>query len=238
MPRANRYLLAGYTYHLTHRCHDRSFLFRFARDRTEYRRRLRSAVDAFEISLLTYCITSNHTHLLVRAEDPATISRFMQKLEGEFAEAYNIRKRRSGAFWDGRYTCTMVDEGAYFWNCLKYIDLNMVRAGVVSHPSEWDWCGYRELVGDRQRYRLLDQPEVLLWCGSGTIDNFRENYRQVIAESLAGRQLAREPWWTESIAVGRETFIKEIQSCTSNRVEFTIEETHTGQWSLREAREP
>ncbi|TFH14068.1 MAG: hypothetical protein E4H02_10605 [Lentisphaerales bacterium] len=60
MPRANRYILTGYVYHLTHRCHNRSFLFRFARDRTEYRRRLREAVKEFRISLLTYNITSNH----------------------------------------------------------------------------------------------------------------------------------------------------------------------------------
>ena len=52
MPRANRYILAGCIYHLTHRCHDRSFLFRFAKDRTEYCRRLRLAVKEFGVSLL------------------------------------------------------------------------------------------------------------------------------------------------------------------------------------------
>jgi putative transposase len=106
MPRANRYLLPGYTYHLTHRCHNREFLFRFGRDRTEYQRRLRQAVRQFKISLLAYCITSNHVHLLCRAPEPEVISRFMQWLEGAFAEYYNIRKRRSGAFWEGRYECT------------------------------------------------------------------------------------------------------------------------------------
>ena len=74
MPRANRYILPGHTYHLTHRCHNRSFLFRFARDRTEYQRRLRSAVKEYKISLLTYCITSNHTHLIARAKDAESIA--------------------------------------------------------------------------------------------------------------------------------------------------------------------
>ena len=102
MPRANRYILPGYIYHLTHRCHNRSFLFRFVRDRTEYRKRLRVTLKTFDLSLLAYCITSNHTHLLIKAKDPESISNFMQKLEGEFAEYYNFRKRRSGAFWGGR----------------------------------------------------------------------------------------------------------------------------------------
>ncbi len=47
----------------------------------------------------------------------------MQKLEGEFAEYYNIRKRRSGASWQGRYWSTMIDNCEYLWDCMKYIDL-------------------------------------------------------------------------------------------------------------------
>jgi len=113
MPRSNRYILPGYVYHLTHRCHNGSFLFCFAKDRKEYRDRLRIAMTEFNVSLMTYCITSNHTHLLVSADAPETISKLMQKLEGEFAEFYNIRKKRSGAFWDGRFHCTMIDSGCH-----------------------------------------------------------------------------------------------------------------------------
>jgi putative transposase len=54
MPRANRYSVPGYAYHLTHRCHNRSFLLRFAKDRWVYRERLRVALQAFSTSLLTW----------------------------------------------------------------------------------------------------------------------------------------------------------------------------------------
>jgi putative transposase len=235
MPRANRYIQPGCVYHLTHRCHDRRFLFRFARDRTEYRRRLRDALGAYDLALLNYCITSNHTHLLVCARMPDSVSRFMQKLEGEFAEYYNLRKRRSGAFWDGRYACTMVDTGAYVWNCMRYIDLNMVRAGVVGDPSHWAWCGYGELVGTRQRYRLLDLAEVLAQGGGGEVAAFRANYRVSIQDALKRRELAREPWWTESIAVGRESFVRAMAQATTNRRELTLEESRPAQWTLRES---
>jgi putative transposase len=109
----------------------------------------------------------------------------MQKLEGEFAEYYNIRKRRSGAFWAGRYHCTMIGDGQYLWNCMKYIDLNMVRAGVVGHPQEWRWCGFSELTRLRQRYRMLDQAEVLRMHGDCTAGQFADNYRATIEEALA-----------------------------------------------------
>jgi putative transposase len=235
MPRANRYILPGNVCHLTHRCHNRSFLFKFARDRTEYRNRLRATVKEFKMGLLTYCITSNHVHLLVVAEKPETVSRFMQKLEGEFAEYYNIRKRRGGAFWQGRYWSTMIDNRQYLWDCMKYIDLNMVRAGVVSHPSEWDWCGYRELVGERKRYTFLDVPEVISRYGNTEIVKFRENYRYAIDEAIARQELKRDPLWTESIAIGSESFAKRIEEETLNRRELTVETGPSNRWCVKEA---
>ncbi len=45
----------------------------------------------------------------------------------------------------------MIDSGTYLWNCMKYIDLNMVRARVVEKPSDWDWCGFNEIIGKRKR---------------------------------------------------------------------------------------
>lgn len=237
MPRANRYILPGRTYHLTHRCHNRAFLLRFARDRDEYRRRLRGAVLDFGVSMLTYCVTCNHTHLLVRARDPETVSRLMQKLEGEFAEYYNIRKHRSGAFRNGRYGCTMIDGGEHLWNCMKYIDLNMVRAGVVQHPSQWEWCGYRELMGLRQRYRFLAVEELLAEYGGQDLAVFRANYGKVIADAIARRLLQREPHWTESVAVGSESYVKAVVGETRNRVEMAVESRGGGQWTVRESAE-
>ncbi|RPI18312.1 MAG: hypothetical protein EHM61_28865 [Acidobacteria bacterium] len=61
MPRSNRYILPGYIYHVTHRCHNRRFLLKIGLDRTEYRERLRLALQEYRISLFAYCITSNHT---------------------------------------------------------------------------------------------------------------------------------------------------------------------------------
>jgi putative transposase len=73
MPRANRYLLPGTTCHVTHRCHDRTFLLRFARDRHAYRQRLWETKPSRGVCVLGYCITSNHVHLLVRIEDQTSL---------------------------------------------------------------------------------------------------------------------------------------------------------------------
>jgi putative transposase len=158
----------------------------------------------------------------------------MQKLEGEFAEWYNLRKRRSGAYWGDRYHCTMVEGSTYAWNCMKYIDMNMVRAGVVNHPSRWRWCGYDELSGKRQRYRLIDRDCVVKWQGNMKWESFAEAYSSAIDEEIARRNFQRNPIWTESIAVGSRSFIQAIRDQISNRVRLEQEETEDGLWVIRE----
>lgn len=234
MPRANRYIVAGHAYHVTHRCHNRSFLFRFARDREEYRKRLRRSLASFNVEILTYSITSNHTHLLVYAEATESLSGLMQRVEGEFAGCYNIRKRRSGAFWSGRYHATMIEGGSHLWNCMKYVDLNMVRAGVVTHPREWEWCGYHELVGSRKRYRMVAREKVLELLGDCAPESLAASYDHAISKVIVARDLQRNPIWTECIAVGSESFVTRIEAQTQTRVELTKKESG-GQWILREA---
>jgi putative transposase len=223
MPRANRYFVPGHVYHLTHRCHNRQFLLKFARDRSDYRQRLRHALTQFDLSLLDYCETSNHVHLLCRSESPDQISRFMQVVEGEFAQAYNRRKNRSGAFWSDRFHATIIEPGAHLMRCMVYIAMNMRRCGVVGHPREWPWCGYHELTGTRRRYRVLDMDCVLQLFGDVSAAKFREHYEAVIEERIVKDLAKREPEWTESIAVGSEELVREVAQRIQGRQELEIQ---------------
>ena len=135
MPRANRYLLPGQIAHITHRCHNREFLLRFDRDRRVYRWWLWQALNRYRVSLLAYAITSNHVHLLVRAMESKQLSACIQLVHGRVAQPYLRRKGRSGAFWSDRFHVTMIESGAHLWRCLTYIELNMVRAGVVDNQG-------------------------------------------------------------------------------------------------------
>lgn len=237
MPRANRYILSGQTYHVTHRCHDRSFLLKFAKDRNLYRVMLRERVEKFPVAVLGYCLTSNHVHLLLKVLDGGidTLGRFMQSLAGDFAQQYNIRKFRSGAFWGDRYHAVMIDGGDYLWRCLRYIDLNMVRAGVVGDPSEWGWCGYQEIMGLRRRYRVIDLPELAESLAPG--HDFAEvfpRYGQYVTDALKAGKQVREFAWTESVAVGSEEFVREIGSRIDGRMRMDITSPTDGLWVVRE----
>jgi len=69
----------------------------------------------------------------------------MQLIAGRTGQEYNRRKYRNGAFWEDRYHATAVEKEQYLIQCMIYIDLNIVRAGIVNHPSKWPWTGYNEL---------------------------------------------------------------------------------------------
>lgn len=238
MPKAERYFLKGQHYHLTHRCHNRSLLFRFAKDRDVYREMLRCRLKTYRTPLLGYCITSNHVHLVVTAMSETSVSEFMDCLEGDFAQYYNLRKKRSGAFWGGRFHAVAIEGGSHLWNCLAYVDLNMVRAGAVRHPADWRWCSYGELMGQRQRYLLIDRDHFALAIGQDpTSDSFRENYRQSIESRISSGKLNRVSMWTESLAVGGEVFVGQVGSIIRNRRRMatdSIEGHQTSTWVLRE----
>jgi hypothetical protein len=89
----------------------------------------------------------------------------MQLIAGRTAQEYNQRKGRQGAFWEDRYHATAIEADEHLHRCLIYIDLNMVRAGVVSHPVEWVHSGYREIQEPPKRYAIIDLEGLAALCG-------------------------------------------------------------------------
>ena len=238
MPRANRLRGEGGVFHITHRCHDRKFLLKFARDRDAYREKLREHLTRFNVALIDYCITSNHVHLLIDSDDRLEISRFMRAVAGEFARDYNRRKGRTNAYWGDNYHATLVESGDYLWRCLCYIELNMVRCGVVSHPREWEWVGFHEIMGERQRYRVVDLERLCWRLRASSLELMRPHLLVALEESIAEDELKRVAYWSQSIAVGSPRFLEKIQPQLLSRRETEIESVTEGVWALSESPVP
>ena len=91
---------------------------------------------------------------------------------------------------------------------MVYIDMNMVRAGVVNHPEEWPFCGYNEIQNPRQRYSLIDYRRVISLLQMEDLDDLQASCRKRIEQNLATRNQSRDSKWTEAIAVGSRSFIE------------------------------
>jgi putative transposase len=187
--------------------------------------------------LLTYIITSNHVHLVVYADETDQVTRMMQAAAGTLARDYNRRKDRSGAFWEDRYHATLVDSGKYLWACLKYVELNMVRCGVVRHPREWTWSGYSELMGERKRNRFLDLEKLLYLLRVSCLEDLRLSLNAALEEAIAKNLIKREPAWTESLAIGSMEYVASVEARIRNRQRMDRQEGD-GYWILREEQSP
>jgi len=234
MPRASHYLLEGYTYHLTHRCHGRQFLLRSRYDRRKYREWLIEGVSRFKVPVYAYCITRNHVHVVVHANSREAVSGLMHLASGAVAKRYNLRNERVNSMWEHPYQCTVIQDGRHLINCLRYVDLNMVRAGEVDHPREWPQCGYDELSGRRKRYRLLDVEDLAERVGLRSTKELYAWYADGIEERLAAGVPQRQAHWTESLAVGNQTFIEGITSKYRRRMKFYSHKAADNAWCIRE----
>ena len=209
MPRANRISSPGYVWHLTHRCHEKLFLLRFRMDRRRWRHWLFEARRRYGLSVLNYIVTCNHIHLLVLDNGNDEIARSMQLVAGRTAQEYNQRKCRRGAFWEDRYHATAVATDHHFLRCMTYIDLNMVRAGVVNHPADWDVSGYSEIQNPWKRKGVIDFVALRRLLNTDSNGRLAINLRLAVEQQTTAS--VREGAWTEAVGVGGEDFLENLK---------------------------
>jgi putative transposase len=211
MPRRKRIHIPGFLWHITHRCHKKEHLLKFEKDRKAWRGWLYKAKKRYGLRVITYAVTCNHIHLLAVDSGKDVISKSMQLLSGNTGQAYNTRKNRKGAFWEDRFYTTAIENGVHLLRCMAYIELNMVRAGAVTHPKDWEFCGYNEIIDPPRRYRLIDRNALFSSCGITDPDEFRVYYENLVAYTLQHGSLSRESLWTNSMAVGSRQYIEQNQ---------------------------
>jgi putative transposase len=234
MPRANRYFVPGHLWHITHRCHQRDFHLKFTRDRRRWRYWLYEARKRYGLCVLNYIVTSNHIHLLVKDTTFGTISKSMQLIAGRTAQEYNKRKNRKGAFWEDRYHATAIETGRHLARCLVYIDLNMVRAGVVSHPLDWVNSGYREIQNPVERYWVIDLAELANTFSCKNISDFQQRHRQWVGDALSVEKHLRDARWSESLAIGSEGYIESIKAQLAIRSQYRHKKYERDAFVLKE----
>ncbi len=234
MPRANRVFLPGHIWHITHRCHKKEFLLKFAKDRQRWLYWLFQAKRRYGLSVLNYVVTSNHIHLLVKDTGESVIPRSLQLIAGRTGQEYNNRKGRKGAYWEDRYHATAIAPDGHLFQCLTYIDLNMVRAGVVRHPKYWLHGGYREIQSPPLRYRIIDLPTLMTLYGASTLSDLQQQLREQVAQGIQAEPSRREEKWSTSIAIGSERFIERIKSSLSDKAQHKQDVTYQEENAIKE----
>ena len=142
MAYSERLYLPGYPYHVVQRGNNRQQVFMAPSDYIRYQDYLHDALLRYGVFCHAFVQMSNHVHLLLTPGCAGGISRVMSLLGNRYVQVFNHRHGRSGTLWEGRHHAGMIVSDKRFWATHLYIELNPVRAGIVTHPDGYYWSSY------------------------------------------------------------------------------------------------
>lgn len=160
MPRQPRLIIPGLPHHIVQRGHNRQQVFQDDRDFQYYLSNLEEWKQALGLTVYSYCLMTNHVHLVVGVSDEAAaIPELMKRLAGRQTRYTNQRRKRSGSLWEGRYKTSPIDSDAYLLGCCRYVELNPVKVGLVERAELYPWSSYPARIG-REISDWLDEPSA------------------------------------------------------------------------------
>ena len=143
MARLPRFVIPGQPQHVIQRGNNRQSIFRADDDYHFYLEKLAEAAKKHQCDIHAYVLMTTHVHLLVTPHTENGIGKMMQTLGRYYVQYFNHRYQRTGTLWEGRYKATLIDSEQYLLVCMRYIELNPVRAkNMVDHPAKYPWSSY------------------------------------------------------------------------------------------------
>ena len=216
MARLPRLHLPGCAQHVIQRGNNREACFYDEADYKAYLAFLKEAALKHEVAIHAFVLMTNHVHLLVTPRDAHGTSGMMQTLGRRYVQYFNYTHRRTGTLWEGRYKSTIVDSDTYLLTVYRYIELNPVRAEMVSHASEYPWSSYQsnaigkpiELLTPHRLYRQLGKTDEERQGGYRALFRGRMPERDV----MAIREATNKAW-----VLGSDRFKAQVEAKTGRQ---------------------
>lgn len=209
MARPLRIEYEGALYHVTARGNERRKIYFTKSDYEKFKQYLAEAEGKYGCIVHCYVLMSNHYHLIIETLE-TNLSKAMHYINGSYTNHTNIKRKRSGHLFQGRYKAIVIDRDSYLLELSRYIHLNPVRAGIVEKPEEYPYSSYKSYIsGDKENMVI---QYLILGMLSGQKGDARKRYRAFV-ESAVGEELDNPLKKVYGgMILGRESFIKEILS--------------------------
>ena len=217
MARLPRLTLPGYPHHVIQRGNNRQAIFATSADYQLLLDILTENASKFEVHVHAYVLMSNHFHLLATPQTTNGLPQMMQAVGRSYVRYFNRAQQRSGTLWEGRYKSTVIQMDRYLLACMTYLDLNPLRAGLVSQPQDYPWSSCQHYLG--RRVDRLVKPHELFWALGNTPFAREAAYAEMVRVGIDSVQQAA---LTESAlhgwALGEPDFVADLQKKTQRRV--------------------
>jgi putative transposase len=149
---------------------------------------LGKAAADWHCAIHAYVLMTNHVHLLATAEKPDGTAKLMQAIGRRYVQYINRSYHRTGSLWEGRFKSSLVQAEDYLLTCMRYIELNPVRAGMANDPAQYRWSSYRHNGLGQADERIMPHP---LYLGLGRNESDRlAAYRALFRSELDREALA------------------------------------------------
>jgi REP element-mobilizing transposase RayT len=207
MSRPLRIEYPGAAYHVLCRGNNRQKIFRDDLDRRRYLEKLFHYCELKEVSLLGYCLLSNHIHLLVETPQ-GNLSKMMQPFQTSYTLYLNRRHGRSGHVFEQRYKALLVDKDNYLLQVSRYIHRNPVAAKLVERPQDYRWSSYGAYVSGKPALGL-STSQVLEQLGGKRRREQIRNYREYVESDLGGGISEELPRTIKQLVIGDTEFAEQ-----------------------------
>ena len=209
MARVSRVVVPRLPHHVTQRGNQQQDVFTGDQERRMYLQLLRKCSLAHELTLLGYCLMSNHVHLLVVPQHGNSLARGLGRTHADYARWVHVRRGTTGHLWQNRFFSCPLDD-PHLWRTLRYVECNPVRAALVRRADHWPWSSVQAHLAGQDHTGLLDMGA---WGAAFTPHEWRqvldsgedqEENQQLRRSTRTGRPFGR-PEFVEQVeaSVGR-----------------------------------
>jgi putative transposase len=209
MARLPRLILPGQPHHVILRGNNRQAIFFSDLDRQQLLSTLSEVAVLYGVSVHAYVLMDNHFHLLVTPSTAEALSRMMQALGRRYVGWFNARHQRSGTLWEGRFRAGLIEGERHLLACMRYIELNPVRAGLCQQPAEWPWSSAAHHLGHVRQALITEHP--LYWSMGNTPFEREHAYREFVGQGVPPQE---QLMFTEAVLRGRpvasESFLRPL----------------------------
>ena len=219
MPRKPRFFLPNVPTHIVQRGNNRDPIFFDECDYLSYLEWLEAGAKRYVCEIYAYVLMTNHVHILAASQEKDGLSRMMQYVGRHYVPYINKTYDRTGTLWEGRFKSSLVQEENYLLACMRYIELNPVRASMVNNARDYRWSSYACNAYGKKNF-LLTQHSVYRALGNDEKSR-RKCYRDLFkTHQDEDIEMIRASWQTGT-PLGNDRFKEKIEKTLKCKVGYT-----------------
>ena len=205
MARPLRLEYEGAFYHVTARGNERRKIFFSKRDYDKFREYLAEGRDKYGFKLHAYVLMTNHYHLLIETPEK-NLSKLMHHINSSYTTYINVKRKRSGHLFQGRYKAIVIDKDSYLLELSRYLHLNPVRVNMAEKPEDYIYSSYSSYITDRED-GLVSRSEILKMLSENQSEA-RQRYKTFVEDGIREQKQSPMTRVYAGMILGGEDFIR------------------------------